>query len=180
MSRIWDILLRIFFFFCLCLCCDFRVVLQFVHEMQYRAQKNYDASKDKSLSVFGVGVAFIDETSIHSFTSQETEKAIEDIRSIVSKLAPPSKELYVVPIENVFSSDGVYGKERLKNLLDAVSDDTGKEDLIIHLRMLSLQKVPVRLALNFMFETVNMWKKRYEELLFLCRLLLKMGTLELC
>ncbi|XVE75603.1 hypothetical protein DITRI_Ditri12bG0106600 [Diplodiscus trichospermus] len=118
-----------------------RVVLQFVHEMQYRAQKNYDASKDKSLPVFGVGVAFIDESSIHSFTSQEIEKAIEDIRSIVSNLAPPSKELYVVPIENIFSSDISDGNERLKKLLDAVSDVSGKEDLLIHLRMLSLQKV---------------------------------------
>ncbi|XVE95942.1 hypothetical protein REPUB_Repub02eG0179000 [Reevesia pubescens] len=115
-----------------------RVVLQFVHEMQYRAQKNYDASKDKSFPVFGVGVAFIDETSIHSFSSQEIDKAIEDIRSIVLNLAPPSKEFYVVPTENIFSSDG---KERLKKLLDAVSDDTGKEDLLLHLRILSLQKV---------------------------------------
>ncbi|XP_022766666.1 cytoplasmic tRNA 2-thiolation protein 2 isoform X2 [Durio zibethinus] len=118
-----------------------RVVLQFVHEMQYRAQRNYDASKDKSLPVFGVGVAFVDESSIHSFSSQEIEKAIEDIRSIVSNLAPPSKELYVVPIENIFSSDGFDGKERLKKLLDAVSDDTGKEDLLIHLQLLLLQKV---------------------------------------
>ncbi|XVF56152.1 hypothetical protein PTKIN_Ptkin06aG0094200 [Pterospermum kingtungense] len=118
-----------------------RVALQFVHEMQYRAQKNYDASKDKSLQVFGVGVAFIDESSFYSLTSQEIEKAVENIRSIVSNLAPPSKELYVVPIENIFSSDGIDGKERLKKLLDAVSDDTGKEDLLIHLRMLSLQKV---------------------------------------
>ena len=137
MLRIRDIFLRMFIY----VYCDFRVVLQFVHEMQYRAQKNYDASKDKSLPVFGIGVSFIDESSIHSFTSQEIEKAIEDIRSIVSNLAPPSKELYVVPIENILSSDGIDGKERLKKLLDAVSDDTGKEDLLIHLRMLSLQKV---------------------------------------
>ena len=137
MLRIRDIFLRMFIY----VCCDFRVVLQFVHEMQYRAQKNYDASKDKSLPVFGVGVAFIDESSIHSFTSQEIERAIEDVRSIVSNLAPLSKELYVVPIENIFSSDSIDGKERLKKLLDAVSDVTGKEDLLIHLRMLSLQKV---------------------------------------
>ncbi|KAK6244178.1 hypothetical protein QUC31_010587 [Theobroma cacao] len=118
-----------------------RVVLQFVHEMQCRAQKNFDASKDRSLPVFGVGVAFIDESSIHSFASQDSEKAIEDIRSIVSNLAPPEKELYVVPIENIFSSDNIDGKERMKKLLDAVSDVTGKEDLLIHLRMLSLQRV---------------------------------------
>ncbi|GMI78837.1 CYTOPLASMIC THIOURIDYLASE 2 [Hibiscus trionum] len=118
-----------------------RVLLQFVHEMQYRAQKNYDASKDKSLPVFGVGVAFIDESSTNSFASQQIEKAIEDIRSIVSNLAPPSKELFVVPIESIFSSDGIDCKERLKKLLDALGDVTGKEDLLIHLRMLSLQKI---------------------------------------
>lgn len=118
-----------------------RVVLQFVHEMQYKAQKNYDANKDKSLPVFGVGVAFIDESSTHSFTSQHIEKAIEDIRLIVSNLAPPSKELFVVPIESIFSSDGIDGKERLKELLDAVSDVTGKEDLLIRLRILLLQKI---------------------------------------
>ncbi|KAK1578329.1 hypothetical protein Q3G72_029410 [Acer saccharum] len=71
------------------------VVLQFVHEMQQRAQKNFDASKDRSLPVFGVGVTFIDEN----------------------------------------------GKERLKTLEDSVSDATGKEDLLLHLRMLALQKV---------------------------------------
>lgn len=136
MWRIWVILLKMFIYVC-----GFRVVLQFVHEMQYKAQKNYDASKDKSLPVFGVGVAFIDESSTHSFTSQHIEKAIEDIRLIVSNLSPPSKELFVVPIESIFSSDGIDGKERLKELLDAVSDVTGKEDLLIHLRILLLQKV---------------------------------------
>ncbi|OMO71369.1 Rossmann-like alpha/beta/alpha sandwich [Corchorus olitorius] len=118
-----------------------RVGLQFVHEMQCRAQNNYDASKDKSLPVFGVGVAFIDESSVHSFTSIEIEKAIEDIRSIVSNLSPPEKELYVVPSENIFSSDSIEGKEKLKKLVDGVSDVTGKEDLLVHLRMLALQKV---------------------------------------
>ncbi|XWS43133.1 hypothetical protein CRYUN_Cryun16bG0076200 [Craigia yunnanensis] len=49
--------------------------------------------------------------------------------------------MYVVPIENIFSSNSIDGKERLNKLLDAVSEDTGKEDLLIHLRMLSLQKV---------------------------------------
>ncbi|KAK1575131.1 hypothetical protein Q3G72_002892 [Acer saccharum] len=63
-----------------------RVVLQFVHEMQQRAQKNFDASKDRSLPVFGVGVTFIDESAYHC----EIDKAIEDIRSTVSNLAPPA------------------------------------------------------------------------------------------
>ncbi|KAK0594966.1 hypothetical protein LWI29_002216 [Acer saccharum] len=118
-----------------------RVVLQFVHEMQQRAQKNFDASKDRSLQVFGVGVTFIDESAYHSVPSCEIDKAIEDIKSIVSNLAPPAKQLHVVLFESVFSLDSLDGKERLKTLEDSVSDATGKEDLLLHLRMLALQKV---------------------------------------
>lgn len=117
------------------------MALQFVHEMQQKAQKNYDASKDRSLPVFRVGVAFIDESAVISVPSQEVENAIEEIRLIVSNAALPAKELHVVPIQNICSSDSTDGKIRLEKLLDAVSDATGKEDLLAHLRMLSLQKV---------------------------------------
>jgi cytoplasmic tRNA 2-thiolation protein 2 len=119
----------------------FRVALQFVHEMQNKSQKNFDASRDRSLPVFGVGVAFIDESSIVPVPSHEIDKAIQEIRLIVSNLAPPRKELHVVPIENICSSNSSDGRDRLKSLLDVVSDATGKEDLLLHLRMLSLQKV---------------------------------------
>lgn len=118
-----------------------RVALQFVHEMQNKSQKNFDASRDRSLPVFGVGVAFIDESSIFPVPSHEIDKAIQEIRLIVSNLAPPRKELHVVPIENVCSSNSSDGRDRLKSLLDVVSDATGKEDLLLHLRMLSLQKI---------------------------------------
>lgn len=112
-----------------------------MHEMQHKAQKNFDASRDRSLPVFGVGVAFIDESSISSVPCDEVAKAIQDLRSIVSNLTPPNKELHVVPIGSICSSDSDGESERLKRLLDAVSDATGKEDLLLHLRMLSLQKV---------------------------------------
>lgn len=121
----------------------FRVALQFVHEMHNKAQKNFDASRDRSLPVFGVGVAFIDESTVYSVPSNETDKAVEDIRFIVENLAPPTKQLYVVPIESVYSSDSGDCRERLKMLLDAVEDVTGKEDLLLHLRMLALQKVQI-------------------------------------
>ncbi|KAL2483084.1 Cytoplasmic tRNA 2-thiolation protein 2 [Forsythia ovata] len=75
-----------------------RVAIQFVHEMQHKAQKNFDASRDKSLPVFGVGVAYIDESA---------------------------------------------GRHKLMELINAVSDVTGKEDLLEHLRMSSLQKIAV-------------------------------------
>lgn len=112
--------------------------------MQYRAQKNYDACKDRSLPVFGVGVAFIDEHVGYPKISNQIEKAIEEIKLIVSNLAPPTKELYIVPIERICCSDSMEGRDRLKELLDAVVDTTGKEDLLLHLRMLSLQKVGSR------------------------------------
>ncbi|XP_015898174.3 cytoplasmic tRNA 2-thiolation protein 2 isoform X2 [Ziziphus jujuba] len=118
-----------------------RVALQFVHEMQHKAQKNFDASRDRSLPVFGVGVAFIDESSIFTVPEDEVTKGIEDIRLIVSSLTPPTKELHVVPIESLYSSDSNDGSDRLKKLLDAVCDATGKEDLLVYLRMLSLQKI---------------------------------------
>ncbi|PRQ44725.1 putative cytoplasmic tRNA 2-thiolation protein [Rosa chinensis] len=118
-----------------------RVALQFVHEMHSKAQKNFDASRDRSLPVFGVGVAFIDETSVYSVPSSEQDNAIGDITSIVENLALPTKQLYVVPIESVYSEDSGDGRERLKKLLDAVPDATGREDLLLHLRMLALQKI---------------------------------------
>ncbi|KAK9290849.1 hypothetical protein L1049_009027 [Liquidambar formosana] len=123
------------------ICFLLRVALQFVHEMQHKAQKNFDASRDRSLPVFGVGVAFIDESAIFPVPSHEVDKAIQDMNLIVSNLAPPKKELHVVPIENIYSSDSSDGRSRLKELLDAVSDATGKEDLRLHLRMLCLQKI---------------------------------------
>ncbi|KAK0595396.1 hypothetical protein LWI29_006191 [Acer saccharum] len=99
------------------------------------------SSKDRSLPVFGVGVTFIDESAYHqSVPSCEIDKAIEEIRSIISNLAPPAKQLHVVPIESVFSLDSLDGRERLKTLVDSVSDATGKEDLLLYLRMLALQK----------------------------------------
>jgi cytoplasmic tRNA 2-thiolation protein 2 len=118
----------------------FSVALQFVHEMQNKSQKNFDASRDRSLPVFGVGVVFIDEISIVPVPSHEIDKAIQEIILIVSNLAPPRKELHVVPIEDICPSNSSDGGDRLKSLLDVVSDATGKEDLLLHLRMLSLQK----------------------------------------
>lgn len=118
-----------------------RVALQFVHGLQDRAQKNFEASKDKSLPVFGVGVAFIDESAVYPVSSDKVDGAIQDMRSVVSNLAPPTKQLHVVPIENIYASDSSDGKDRLTKLLDVVNDATGKEDLLLHLRMLALQMV---------------------------------------
>ncbi|KAK4481702.1 hypothetical protein RD792_012610 [Penstemon davidsonii] len=115
-----------------------RVALQFVHEMQLKAQKNFDASRDRSLPVFGVDVAYIDESSV---LSNDSDRAIDEMNLIVSSLAPPAKHFHVVPTENIYSVDSTARRDRLSELLNAVSDTTGKEDLLVQLRMLALQKI---------------------------------------
>ncbi|KAM7271337.1 hypothetical protein ACFE04_030551 [Oxalis oulophora] len=122
-----------------------RAALQFMHDLHYKAQKNFDACRDRSLAVFGVGVAFIDESALHPVPSDEIGKAIEEMRSIVSNLAPPAKQFHVVPIESIYSSGLT---DNLKDLLNHVTDTTGKEDLILHLRMLCLQKIAAENGYN--------------------------------
>ncbi|KAL0555115.1 hypothetical protein IC582_009048 [Cucumis melo] len=125
-----------------------RVALQFVHEIQVKAHKNFEASRDRSLQVFGVGVAYINETAAYSIPSDEIDKTIQTIQSVVSSLSQPRKDLHIVPIESVYSSNLSDGREKLKKLLDAVDDVTGKEDLISYLRMLSLQKIAAENGYN--------------------------------
>ncbi|KAL8226597.1 hypothetical protein R6Q57_016429 [Mikania cordata] len=122
-----------------------RVALQFVSQMQLKAQKNYDATanRDRSLPVFGVGVAFIDESEIHLVTSDVLDKSVEDIKQIVFNLPPPIKGLHVPPISLVYSTKTNDGKQMLRNLMNKVGDATGKQDLLTHLRMLSLQKIAI-------------------------------------
>ncbi|RYR01395.1 hypothetical protein Ahy_B06g080263 isoform B [Arachis hypogaea] len=107
-----------------------RIALQYVHDLQERAQKNFDACRDRSLPVFGVGVVFIDESAVVPIPSGEMDEAVGFVSSVVSCLAPPKKELHVVPIETIYSSDSSDGKERLLKILNAVSDPTGREDLL--------------------------------------------------
>ncbi|XP_031478497.1 cytoplasmic tRNA 2-thiolation protein 2 [Nymphaea colorata] len=119
-----------------------RLVLEFVHEMQSKAQKNLEASKDRSLPVFRVGVAFVVESNI-SVSSPDSSKAVEEVRLIVSNLAPPVKTVHVLSIGSVCSEnfDELDGRSRLSELLHFVGDATGKEDFLQYLRMLALQKI---------------------------------------
>uniref|UniRef100_I1JND1 Cytoplasmic tRNA 2-thiolation protein 2 n=1 Tax=Glycine max TaxID=3847 RepID=I1JND1_SOYBN len=125
-----------------------RVALQFVHDMQERAQRNFDASRDRSLPVFGVGVVFIDESAVLPIPSNEMEEAVEVVSEVVSSLAPPRKELHIVPIETVYSSDSGDGKERITKVVNTVIDPTGREDVLLCLRMLALQKVASEFGYN--------------------------------
>lgn len=117
-----------------------RVALQFVHEMQQKAQKNFDASRERVLPVFGVGVAYIDETTMYGEASSDFDKAINEMELTVSNLTPPQKHFFVIPTESIYSPECAVGTDHLKKLGDAVGDLTGKEDLLKHMRMQCLQK----------------------------------------
>ncbi|XP_078442650.1 adenine nucleotide alpha hydrolases-like superfamily protein [Wolffia australiana] len=116
-----------------------RVALEFVHEMQLKAKKSWDASKDQSLPVFSVGAVFIIESASHG-QSEAAQKAIEEMRCHVSGLSPPEKLFHVTSIENILFGNPK-NESDLSSLLETVTDATGKEDLLRYLRMKSLQKV---------------------------------------
>ncbi|KAL9237965.1 hypothetical protein vseg_012452 [Gypsophila vaccaria] len=124
-----------------------RLALQFVHDLQLKAQHNFDASRDKSLPVFGVGVAFIDESFARSVPTPD-DANLQHIKSVVDSLSPPHKDLHVAPLEYVYSPNVADARSRLTQLLDAVVDPTGKDDFLTHLRMLCLQKVAVENGYN--------------------------------
>lgn len=106
-----------------------------------KAQKNFAASRDRSLPVFGVGVAFVDETAAFAVDSHEIVHKIEEMQLIVSNLGPPVKQFHAVPTRIIYSSDSTNEADRLKELLDVISDVTGKEDVLEYLRLLCFQKV---------------------------------------
>ncbi|CAN6352189.1 unnamed protein product [Urochloa humidicola] len=117
-----------------------RVALQFIHEMQSKAIQSWETSNSQALPVFGVGVAFVDESALSARSEDETEMAIGDIKSIVSSLSLGDKKVHVAPLEDVFSgSDDKVA--RLKEVAGMIGDETGRDDFIHCLRMLSLQKI---------------------------------------
>uniref|UniRef100_A0A0E0MP48 Cytoplasmic tRNA 2-thiolation protein 2 n=1 Tax=Oryza punctata TaxID=4537 RepID=A0A0E0MP48_ORYPU len=118
-----------------------RVALQFIHEMRSKAIESWDASNSQALPVFGIGVAFVDESIMYSKLKHEIEMAIEDMRSIASSLSTGVKALHIVPLEDVFSTESEDGEGRLREAVDMIGDDTGREDFLRCLRMLSLQKI---------------------------------------
>uniref|UniRef100_A0A0D9Y100 Cytoplasmic tRNA 2-thiolation protein 2 n=1 Tax=Leersia perrieri TaxID=77586 RepID=A0A0D9Y100_9ORYZ len=118
-----------------------RVALQFIHEMRSKAIESWDASNSQALPVFGIGVAFVDESIMCSKPKDEIEMAIEDIKSIVSGLSAGVKAMHIAPLEDVFSTESEDGEGRLKEAVDMIGDDTGREDFLRCLRMLSLQKI---------------------------------------
>lgn len=117
------------------------MALQFIHEMQSKAIQSWETSNAQALPAFGVGVAFVDESALLARPAHETETATEDIRSIVSSLSPGDKQVHVAPLEDVFSPGSEDKAARLKEVVCMLDDETGKDDFVRCLRMLSLQKV---------------------------------------
>jgi cytoplasmic tRNA 2-thiolation protein 2 len=126
--------------------------------MRSKAVESWDASNSQALPVFDVGVAFVDESALLSKPRREVELAIADIKSIVSSILPSDKAMHITPLEDVFSSESNGREGRLRELVGMINDDTGREDLLQCLRMLSLQKVvfhrclcmlPMRIVIQF-------------------------------
>ncbi|XP_062202996.1 cytoplasmic tRNA 2-thiolation protein 2-like [Phragmites australis] len=119
-----------------------RVALQFIHEMQSKAIQSWETSNSQALPAFGLGVAFVDESSVLSLKPQwEIETAIEDIRAIVSSLSLGDKAVHIAPLEDVFSSGSEDGEGRLREVVGMIDDETGRDDFLRWLRMLLLQKI---------------------------------------
>ena len=129
-----------------------RVALQFIHEMQSKAIQSWETSNSQALPAFRLGVAFVDESVLSVRPGHEIDTAIEDIKSIVSSLSPGDKQLHVAPLEDVISSGSDDKAARLKELVGVINDETGRDDFIRCLRMLSLQKVvPFSACLSHVF-----------------------------
>ena len=139
-----------------------RVALQFIHEMQSKAIQSWETSNSQALPAFGVGVAFVDESAVSARPEHETETATEDIKSIVSSLSPGNKQVHFAPLEDVFSSGSEDKAARLKEVLGMIDDETGRDDFVRCLRMLSLQQVlpfsacPSMLSSAFRYGTYNL------------------------
>ncbi|KAL6847287.1 hypothetical protein ACP4OV_023140 [Aristida adscensionis] len=119
-----------------------RVALQFLHEMQSKAIQSWETSNSQALPVFGVGVAFVDETSVLlPKENHEIETAIEDVKAIVSSLSPGDKAIHIAPLEYVFSPESKDEQGRMREVVGMIGDETGRDDFLRSLRMLLLQKI---------------------------------------
>lgn len=120
-----------------------RVALEFIQEIQSKAQRDLDASKDNILRIFQFGVAFVDESAALQLSFREACQVIEGIKSIVSDKVHQQEDLHIVPIESIWSTDGSDKKQKLLDLLENVQDTTGREDLLGYIRLQVLQKIAV-------------------------------------
>ncbi|CAK9279109.1 unnamed protein product [Sphagnum jensenii] len=117
-----------------------RVALEFLREIRSKAQSDKDASRDhrSGLTVFGLGVVFVNEATVLQVSSADAQLVEDKISSIVCTGSPRLETLHIARLEDVFKNEL---SQRLRALLESVQDMTGREDLIEYLRMQVLQQV---------------------------------------
>jgi cytoplasmic tRNA 2-thiolation protein 2 len=110
--------------------------------MQSKAIHSWETSNSQALPVFGVGVAFVNESSVLSPKPKyEIERAVQDVRSIVSSLLPGKKAVHIASLGDMFASGSEDGVGSLREVVGMISDETGRDDFLQRSRMLLLQKV---------------------------------------
>jgi cytoplasmic tRNA 2-thiolation protein 2 len=118
------------------------VALQFIHEMQSKAIQSWETSNSQALPVFGVGVAFVNESSVLSpKPKDEIDRAVQYVRSIVSSLLPGEKAVHIASLGDMFASGPEDGVGSLREVVGMIGDETGRDDFLQRSRMLLLQKV---------------------------------------
>ncbi|KAI5070507.1 hypothetical protein GOP47_0014850 [Adiantum capillus-veneris] len=125
-----------------------RVALEYLLEIREKAQRDAMHSSEGSARVFGFGVAFVNESAAIPLAAFNPKVLCQELRGIVMGGHKRPDEFLNIPIDSVYSDSeldvaGAHGavrQERLQNLLNSVTDPTGKEDLLEHLRMQALQQ----------------------------------------
>lgn len=125
-------------------------------EIRSKAQNDADAAKDHVLKVFGLGVVYVDETTVLKLPRTDAEAAVVAIKEIYEGIP-----VHVVQLESVFETesslvhenggdnfarlqlveDTADPKSKLSKLFESVQDATGREDLLESLRMQAIQVV---------------------------------------
>ena len=94
----------------------------------------------------------MDESCVLPLFPDDPKTVNEEMRKIVMEGEKNPDEFFIVPLESVYSKceinyssnnvdDNNCKRERIQKLLQSVSDITGKEDLLQHIRMQALQQV---------------------------------------
>jgi hypothetical protein len=104
------------------------VALQFTNEMQSKAINSWETSNSQALPVLGVRVVFIDKSTLSPKPKDETERAVEDIRSIVLSLSPRKKAVHIASLGDIFASRPEDGVGRLREVVGMIGNETERDD----------------------------------------------------
>jgi hypothetical protein len=84
-----------------------RVALEFLREIRSKAQSDKDASRDQrsGLTVFGLGVVFVNEAAVLQVSSADAQLVEDKISSIVCTGSPRLETLHIARLEDVFKNE---------------------------------------------------------------------------